>query len=156
MQIVNYEEITAELAGMLRQFDIDLNKYQTDVYLYIDDAGRGTLDLFVNVGGNSWIDDDHYTIYSDKQHYNTIFDCFDNPGDLLEAAGITAADISPDELSYYDIECYIKEHSDLYDKVNAAYIDCLPDSGEYDEAADRILQDFLAEQRELEEMRDLF
>ena len=52
-KITNQEQIINELADLLFMFDVNLNEYQTDVYLYIDDNGVGSLNLFCNVGGNS-------------------------------------------------------------------------------------------------------
>lgn len=40
-------------------------KYQVDLYLYPD----GSTDEFVNVGGNSWLNDDHIKIYSCNHEY---------------------------------------------------------------------------------------
>ena len=65
LTIKNREEIVDKLVDMLVQFDKDCNSYQTDVYLYYDKENQSAeLDTFVNVGGNSWLNDDHYTIYS--------------------------------------------------------------------------------------------
>ena len=72
MTIKNREQIIDELVEMLIQFDLDCNSYDTDVYLYLDDDGNAELDTFVNPGGNSWLDDDHYTIYTDKQRYDDV------------------------------------------------------------------------------------
>ena len=73
IEIKNYDEIRENLADMLVQFDKDANTdYQTDVYLYYDEKEKtARLDTFVNVGGNSWLNDDHKTIYTDKEHYNS-------------------------------------------------------------------------------------
>lgn len=63
--IININDLVSELAVILRKFEIDLNPYQTDVYFYYDaDAKIGRLETFINVGGHSWINDDHVTIYS--------------------------------------------------------------------------------------------
>ena len=78
----NREAIVAKLAEMLKKFDLELNRYNTDVYLYYDkEKQTAELDTFINVGGNSWLNDDHYTIYTDREHYETDFDIFDNLGD---------------------------------------------------------------------------
>ena len=68
-QISNYDQILDELVNLLIDFDFDQNEYQTDVYMYIGEDGKARLDTFINVGGNSWLNDDHITIYSDKPHY---------------------------------------------------------------------------------------
>lgn len=71
-KIKNREELIEQLADMMIDLDAEGNLYQTDIYLYVDDEGNGTLDTYQNVGGNSWLDDDHITIYSDMPHYNDI------------------------------------------------------------------------------------
>lgn len=43
----NREEIVAQLAAILRKFDVDCNKYDTDVYLYYnDDTQTAELETF--------------------------------------------------------------------------------------------------------------
>ena len=73
LRLKNHDEIYEALVEQLKEFAISKNKYQTDVYLYVKD-GKGTIDTFTNVGGNSWLNDDHITIYSDKEHFETIMD----------------------------------------------------------------------------------
>ena len=64
MIIKNRIEVVQQLAELLRKFDIELNQYDTDVYLYYNSESQtATLDTFVNVSGREWLDDDHYTIY---------------------------------------------------------------------------------------------
>ena len=155
-EIKNIEAIKQALAELLKQFDKDLNQYQTDVYMYIKEDGTAELDTFVNVGGNSWLDDDHYTIYSDKQHYDTIYDTFQTNEELLEAAGISADDVPREDedydLEWYEIRDYIKQNEELEKRVQEAYEDCLPDDYEYEENAETIIRGFIEEQEEIERM----
>ena len=155
-EIKNIEAIKQALAELLKQFDKDLNQYQTDVYMYIKEDGTAELDTFVNVGGNSWLDDDHYTIYSDKQHYGTIYDTFQTNEELLEAAGISADDVPREDedydLEWYEIRDYIKQNDELEKRVQEAYEDCLPDDYEYEEKAETIIRGFIEEQEEIERM----
>lgn len=51
----HYEEIVEAAVEMEKEWD----PYQVDLYLYPD----GTIDTFVNIGGNSWLNDDHITVY---------------------------------------------------------------------------------------------
>ena len=74
MYLKNKEAVLEALIEQIKEFEISLNEYQTDVYLYIDDDGNGTIDTFTNVGGNSWLNDDHFTIYRDREHHNTMMD----------------------------------------------------------------------------------
>ena len=147
-EIKNRAEIVAELAELLKQFDIDLNEYQTDVYLYLNEDGTATLDTFVNVGGNSWLNDNHTTIYIDKQHYNTIYDSFEDAADLLNAAELTIEDIATyydcdiEDIDRYYIEKCIDSDEKYYTRVCAVYADSLPDMGTYEEIADEIITEY--------------
>ena len=80
MTINNYDEVREQLIEELKDLELRKPNYQTDIYLYIDKNGNGKIDTFVNVGGNSWINDDHITIYCDKEHYNTIMDDLSDGG----------------------------------------------------------------------------
>ena len=63
-ELKNREEVVKKLAKMLREFDVKMNNFDTDVYLYyIDEEKTAELEIFVIVGGNSWLNDDHETIY---------------------------------------------------------------------------------------------
>lgn len=79
LKLKNHEAVLEALAEQLKEFERELNPYQTDVYLYIED-GEGTIDTFTNVGGNSWLDDDHFTIYTDKQHNASIYERISSDG----------------------------------------------------------------------------
>lgn len=64
-----------------------MNNYCTDVYAYYDeDTKEVTLDTFVNPGGNSWLNDNHYMIYRDEQHNETVYDGYSSESELLAAA----------------------------------------------------------------------
>ena len=113
--VANFNELNDELIELFKQFDKDFNQYDTDVYLYYDaDTNTAELDTFVNPGGNSWIQDDHYTIYTDKQHYDDFMDWYDGDLDLIaDVLGTTvdelykevayALEISEDELDGSDV-----------------------------------------------------
>lgn len=91
--IKNRLAIITDLADLLMGFDKDMSNYQTDVYLYIDKAsGYAYLEPFVNVGGTSWLNDDHITIYSDKPHEEDVLDRFETINDIAEAIGINVTD----------------------------------------------------------------
>lgn len=159
--ITNREEIVEKLAELLMQFDKDLNSYQTDVYMYIDEeTGAATLDTFVNVGGNSWLDDDHITIYSDAEHFNTMWDFYTEKGDFAECLEIGYDDLRSevvqrlrdrDEIDEDDVEDYDPDYSEFLDyvqnredyaeKLEAVYIDYINDHRrEYLEAAENIIE----------------
>jgi len=73
LKLINHSEVLDALTEQLTDFERENNSYQTDVYIYIED-GKGTIDTFTNVGGNSWLDDDHFTIYTDTQHNASIYE----------------------------------------------------------------------------------
>lgn len=153
-ELKNRAEIVAELAKMLREFDLALNPYDTDVYLYYDKAAKtAELDTFVNPSGRSWLDDDHDTIYTDYEHHTTYFDGFDNLGDLADAVGIrkeelikkTAkyADIDVEDVDYHEVARFIKSDDNLMEKLHEAYKTCLDElEDNYDERADYIISEW--------------
>lgn len=165
MEIKNKAAVLEELVELLKQFDISLNRYQTDVYLYIDDDGNGTLDTFVNVGGNSWLNDDHYTIYSDKEHYDTFIDFWTTIGELAETLEVSEEKFIEDVANFYHmdiedvgyVEChdYICDHEKLFDKLAEIYTDyiCHQLNAEYAEKADWIMDKFFTDIAEYEHVQ---
>lgn len=153
-ELKNRAEIVAELAKMLREFDLALNRYNTDVYLYYDKAEKtAELDTFINPSGSSWLDDDHDTIYTDYEHHTTYFDGFDNLGELADAVGIqkeelikkTAkyADIDVEDVDYHEVARFIKSDDNLMEKLHEAYKTCLDElEDNYDERADYIISEW--------------
>ena len=75
--IENTEEIQQRLTEMLMEDAKEMCGYQRDIYMYIDDNGRASLDWFINVGGNSRLDDDHILLHVCRQHYEGIKDSID-------------------------------------------------------------------------------
>lgn len=109
MKINNYDEIHDELVEMMIDLDADQCEFEIDVYLYVDEEGNGSLYQFANPGGNSWLNDDHITIYTDGPHYDDYYEDFytyDEDGDLIP--------YSRDELREY-LEEYRAEYSDKAD-----------------------------------------
>ena len=153
-ELKNRAEIVAELAKMLREFDLALNPYDTDVYLYYDKAEKtAEVDTFVNPSGRSWLDDDHDTIYTDYEHHTTYFDGFDNLGDLADAVGIRKeelikkaakyADIDVEDVDYHEVARFIKSDDNLMEKLHEAYKICLDElEDNYDERADYIISEW--------------
>ena len=60
-KLKNHDEVYEALVNQIKEFQCELNGYQTDVYLYIEE-GRGTIDTFLNIGGNGWLADEHFTV----------------------------------------------------------------------------------------------
>ena len=154
MYLKNKEAVLEALIEQIKEFEISLNEYQTDVYLYIDDDGNGTIDTFTNVGGNSWLNDDHFTIYRDREHHNTMMDELINGTSYrwlieeLEAAFSNLSGIekevfdaltedldedeledieSIDDLEAYEVEQYLMDH--YSDEIEKYYRESfVPDS----------------------------
>lgn len=151
----NSEELRDEFIDILKQFDKEMNSYDTDVYLYIDeDTNTGSFELFTNVGGNSWLDDDHITVYTDKQHYDDIFDYFDDIDYIADTLGTTVDTLKEevystldtdlydfDDVDYPEIVDYIKTRDDYMDILNAEYDRAIDDefNDVYADKADAIL-----------------
>ena len=118
MTIKNREQVVEQLAELLKKLDKEYNHYQTDIYMYVDDEGNGILDTFVNIGGNSWLDDDHYTLYCDKEHFDA-YNGYYNDADtdyFAEIIGISVEQLEQETREYlgWDEDDEIKS-SDIYD-----------------------------------------
>lgn len=167
MNIKNREQIIEQLTEMLIQFDKDMNKYQTDIYLYYNkETQTAELNTFVNVGGNSWLDDDHYTIYSDKEHYETVWNWFNNSteiADVLEYSKYTEFDYdvrqalgieADEEIAWEDYIAYVESNDDYMEKIFAACKEYIDDMrSEYTEKAEEIMKRFKDEVTYEEELQ---
>lgn len=153
--IKNYDEILESFADILMQLDKDMNRYQTDVYLYYDsDTQTATLDTFTNVGGNSWLDDSHITIYCDKEHYEDIFDYYEDIDSIAYALGMTKRELlseaayeTPEETTLADVIEYVREEEGYYAALKEDY-----DS----EAIDGHRDEYLAKAAAILEDREIF
>lgn len=132
--VININDLVSELAEILRKFGIDLNPYQTDVYFYYDaDAKIGRLETFINVGGHSWINDNHVIIYRDLPNYDDVYDYFNDISEFADALEISENDLIKAVRKFKDfgvnfpvdrrdIIDYIKSDDKLVDKLTAFYI----------------------------------
>lgn len=98
--INNYDELVDTLAQKMMQADIDCNLYRTDVYLYLKEDGTWELYDFINVGGNSWLDDDHITVWIDDQHYNDYLDWCTTINEFAEVLEITVNELQKTVYNY--------------------------------------------------------
>lgn len=155
MEIINRTEIINELAEIIMQLDKERRDYCTDVYLYYNAENKtARLNLFENPGGQSWIDDDYYTIYSDTEHFNTAFDFFDMEQDvngLSECIGVSVEemrnaiaseyDLDDYELTYDDAKKWIEGISEYMDKISESYDLCIDNlADQYHETAQGIIE----------------
>lgn len=128
----NRDEIISQLEEILKKNDIEMPQYQEDIYLYIDEDGIGTLETFTNVGGNSWLNDDHYTVHCMNQHYESYIDTFQSIEEIADAVGISVDELleevavscdyeDVEDVDYYDVAKYAE---DVYeDEIYQAYLD---------------------------------
>lgn len=170
IELKNRKEIIEELTEMLILFDKWRNNYQTDVYLYHNkEEQTAKLYTFVNMGGNSWLDDNHYTIYSDKPHYESVFENFEDKQDLLAVASDydfeksdeilhqiiekiadeseeDVENISPEDVSYEDIRNWIENNEQTYNAIYEAH-ECFIDERrpDYIKKAELIISEWESE-----------
>ncbi len=130
--IRNEDEIISQLEEILKKNSIEMPPYQEDIYLYIDEKGIGSLETFTNVGGNSWLNDDHYTVYSMPQHYEAIIDTFQSIEEIADAVDIPVDELIEEVATYFDYDDIedvdyndvARYAEDVYeDEIYQAYID---------------------------------
>ena len=152
MTIKNRESLVNELAKILMQFDKDCNQYQTDVYFYYDRTQIGSLHTFTNVGGNSWLDDDHITIYTDKEHYDDgAYSWIQNEYEMADILGIDIEQLvkeakeygkyeEDEEIPYNEIKRYVQSVDNYNDVLWKAYYESLKDyAAEYYQRAEEMI-----------------
>lgn len=145
-ELKNTEELRGELREMLIRFMIDCNEYDTDVYLYIDEeTSEGELYEFTNVGGNSWLDDDHITIYTDKQHYESFYDLINDVDELAEALNMSGVAFRCIVMRWLDKIGEWYEDSDIEDIE-------LEDAIRYVDQNDALVTAFAAGERSISEI----
>lgn len=155
-ELKNREAVIEKLTEMLKAFDKAMNRYQTDIYLYLSEDGTATLDEFVNVGGNSWLDDGHYCIYSDREHFEDLGDWYDDyhTADIAEVVGLTESEliektaefreIEPSEVDSCEIWYFLKSNDEYMEKLQAEYESAIDTdfNGIYSEHAEYIISRF--------------
>lgn len=123
MQINNKEELIEKLTEILMDFDKQHNSYHTDVYMYYDHTTKtAELDTFVNVGNNSWLNDNHWTIYTDNPHYEDFSNYFNDLGYIAETLGMTLEQLRDEAEKFYGYEPDDEEISDA-DLFHYIYVD---------------------------------
>ena len=161
MELKNYDELIPQIARMMLDHDKDHTGYQEDIYLYVDADGVGKLKLFQNVGGNSWIDDDHHTVCSLPECFTDWTDTFQEISSVADALGWTVDTLrertaawfsehivytAADDVNFRDARDFIENHQPLLDMMYEAESQCFEDAfSDYVEAATDILDSFLQE-----------
>ena len=131
--------------------------YEVDIYAYINDEETEVIfDEFTNVGGNSWLNDNHFTIYRFKPSYETLDEEFESEKEYVEyMVDCYNVEIPFDkftdedgDIDYIDCANYIKENfADEYDKAISDLVDESWDGT----ITDYIMDDIRAKAREEEE-----
>ena len=155
----NRAEIVAQLVEILRQFDIDCNSYDTDIYLYYDVENQtAELKTFENIGGRNWLDDDHVFIYRDHEHVDCdMWDWIQSTSEFSDLLGKSEEELAAEveayykdedrdedeEFDYHDYRKYVQSNDDYVSVITEAYKDFLNDfSSEYNEKAEEIIEKF--------------
>lgn len=133
----NYDDLVVELTGILIEHDRDHYTYQRDVYLY-DRDGVGELYVFTNVGGNSWLNDDHYTLVCLPQTNTDWTDTFQEISEIANVLGWSKyslisrvyawkcetvpgfADYTESGIEYLEVREFITAHEPLLDQIHKA------------------------------------
>lgn len=155
----NHVEIVSKLADIFYQFDVNCNKYDTDVYLYYNaDTQTAELETFENVGGCNWIDDAHVCIYRDHEHVDCdMWDWIQVKSEFADLLGMSQEELAAEvsdyykdrdededgEFDYYDYKMYVQSNDEYVMLISEAYEDFLNDfSAEYNEKAEEIIEKF--------------
>lgn len=147
--IENTEEVRQRLIRMLMDDARDMCRYQRDIYMYIDDEGHAQLEWFINVGGNSWINDDHILLYRCREHYEGIEDSIDGISHLADIICMSAdelidhvsedIEIDRDDVDFDDCYRWAFEHFDGI--ISEWYDTCIEDAAsDYADQADEIMR----------------
>lgn len=154
----NADELRQELVDMLIDFAKESHPYDTDVNLYVDENNNGKLCEFMNPGGNLWLNDDHYTIYTDKQHNDCFLDYFTSKAEIADALEMELEDLltevwdntdAPEwyddiwDISYDDVCDYVKEKEEYNKKLLFVYVAFLYEQeATFEDTADAIIEQF--------------
>lgn len=154
--LTNREEVVDKIAEIIANHRFTAPDYQVDIYLYVDNGSNGRVSTFVNVGGNSWLDDDHYTVHSMTQYHadELVKDYYRDGGieslawavELEESALVEEVGSS----SYGDVFDYVYEKYN--DKLKDDYLSDNPD--DLREEAEIIIE--LWEERLLDDARKIW
>jgi len=142
----NANELFDEFVQYLMDFDSMHNRnFETDIYLYVDENLIGTLSLFENPGGNSWKNDDHYLLYTDKPHYEDWSDYFQTIEEVADALGMSS------DTLIYEILDSMNENLDedsMYDESDVDFSDVYAYvSDNYDMEIENAVDSYIRESR---------
>lgn len=152
----NYDEVLDGLKNILKDLDLRNSEHQIDIYLYLSKDGSGTLDTFYNVGGNSWINDDHICIYQRQPRCDELWSDGDwdmddiltalnkNKKDIFEelrSAGKIDEDSDIEDISDEDYRYYIRKNQEYNNILNEETAEGNDINGVYYEQARGIFEE---------------
>ena len=146
--IENTEEIRQRLTGMLMDDAKERRGYVRDIYMYIDETGRASLEWFDNVGGNSWIDDDHILLYRCREHCEAIQDSIEGIDMIADIIGMSSDDLRNMVCQYFGIDINDIQYSNCIDfammmygyLIKEWYEGCIDDAAsDYADQANKIM-----------------
>lgn len=161
-ELKNRQVVVEEIIRMLMKHDMDHTCYQEDIYLYLHDDGTGEVTTFANVGGNSWLNDDHITVYKMPELHTDWSDFVPNMGDIADVLGWslnslkerTAAwmcesgwQYDAKDVNYQDVRQFLDRHPVLLDQIKDAEESYIKTElyCEYQEKAEMLLDEALKE-----------
>lgn len=134
LRLIDHKKLIDDVAAWKMEQDKGCVDYQCDLYMHLSQDGSYTLETFVNVGGNSWSDDDHITLCS----YTAESDMWDDIQDIAELADIIGepleyviesvaewASCDPEDVSLLDAIAWCKgcENDAWCDRIDEAWRD---------------------------------
>lgn len=151
----NRQEVIERLADMILELEIERNRFEVEIYLYVDEEQNGSLEFFQNPGGNSWRDDNHYVIYTCNEFYgggsavineyelDDIFDVLGIGRDELMARAAKHFGYDEEYMDDSNIYSYIEEEDELMQKIIDDYDDNLRENiADYIDMAERAMEQY--------------
>lgn len=161
----NRLDIEYELKKILIDLYTAQYNHQIDVYAYVDN-GTVVFDTFDNPGGNSWLEDEHFTIYSVQGDMISKFPDFlefeiEDYANLLEMTKeelvelvAEKSEIDTEDVDEYDCEKVICDNEELSKKYDKGYEEFLWHSDFITDEVNSALERLKTEIEESEEITD--
>lgn len=133
----NGRDIEYELKKLLIDLYLAQYRYQIDVYAYVEN-GTVVFDTFDNPGGNSWYEDDHFTVFNFRgdmiSKFPDIFEIEDYANLLKmtkeELIELVAKElkINTEDVDKYECKRAIRDNEELNERYDKGYEEFLWDS----------------------------
>lgn len=136
LRAIDRSKLISDVQYWKMQQDKECIDYQVDLYMYLNPDGSYLLDTFENVGGNSWLEDDHITLCShtsecdmwdDIEDIADLAEIIDEPLEYVIEEVSAWADCDPEDVSLIDAIAWCKgiENEDWCDRVYEAWCDSI-------------------------------